>query len=79
MVPWEFERDGEVVQIKPDGPLIVLVGGAADLAVELAIAGTGVVFLFEEWLRPHLDSGALEPVLPDWWHPGGDPSQLGRR
>jgi DNA-binding transcriptional LysR family regulator len=31
------------------------------------VAGTGVIFLFEEWLRPHLDSGALEPVLVDWW------------
>ncbi|HEY0063469.1 MAG TPA: LysR family transcriptional regulator [Telluria sp.] len=67
MVPWGFERDGEVVQVKPDGPLIVQVGGAADLAVDMAVAGTGIVFLFEEWLRPHLDSGALEPVLPDWW------------
>ncbi len=67
MVPWEFERDGEVVRVDPVGPLLVSVGAAADLAVEAAIAGTGIVSLFEGWLRPHLDSGALEAVLEPWW------------
>lgn len=65
--PWEFERDGEEVQVDPTGPLIVRVGGATDLGVEAAIAGTGIIYLFEDWLRPHLDSGALEPVLESWW------------
>lgn len=48
-------------------PLIVCIGGAADLLIDAAIAGTGIVPLFEEWLRPHFDSGALEPVLEPWW------------
>jgi DNA-binding transcriptional LysR family regulator len=67
MAPWEFERDGEVVRVDPSGPLLVQVGAATDLAVEAAIAGTGIVYLFEDWLRQHLDSGALEPVLEPWW------------
>ena len=67
MVPWEFERGGEVVQVDPSGPLLVQVGTATDLAVEASIAGTGMLYLFEDWLRPHLDSGALEPVLEPWW------------
>ena len=67
MPPWEFERDGEVVRVDPAGPLIVRAGGATDLAVDAAIAGVGIVYLFEAWLRPHLDSGALEPVLKPWW------------
>jgi DNA-binding transcriptional LysR family regulator len=67
MSTWEFERDGEVVQVEVTGPLVVRAGAAIDLAVDAAIAGAGVVSLFEDWLRPHLDSGALEPVLEPWW------------
>jgi len=67
MPAWEFERDGEKAMVDPTGPLIVTAGGASDLAVDAAIAGLGVVGLFEDWLRPHFDSGALEPVLEPWW------------
>lgn len=64
---WEFERDGEVVKVDVTGPLTVSLGGATDLLVDAAIAGTGIVPLFEDWLRPHFESGALEPVLEPWW------------
>lgn len=67
MPNWEFERDGELVVVEPKGPLIVQAGGAVDLAVDAAVAGIGIVGLFEEWLRPQLESGALEPVLQPWW------------
>ena len=67
MPPWEFERDGEMVRVDPTGPLIVRAGGATDLAIDAAIAGAGVVYLFEDWLRPHLASGALERILEPWW------------
>ena len=66
MPPWEFEREGEVLRVDPPGPLLVRVN-AIDLAVEAAIAGAGIVYHFEDWLRPHFDSGALEPVLQEWW------------
>jgi DNA-binding transcriptional LysR family regulator len=65
---WEFEQGGEVVRVDPTGPLLVRLGAAADhLMVSAAVAGLGVIHLFEDWLRPHLDSGALEPVLAPWW------------
>ena len=67
MPAWEFERDGEVVKVDPTGRLIVRVGAATELAVDAALAGSGVIHLFEDWLRPHLDAGALEPVLEPWW------------
>ena len=71
--PWEFESAGEVVKVEPDGPLVVSVGGAIDLMVDLACAGTGIVYLFEDWLRPHIARGALEPLLEDWWQPFSGP------
>ena len=67
LAPWEFERSGEVVRVDPTGPLVVQAGGASDLAIDAAVAGLGIVGLFEDWLQPYFDSGALEPVLEPWW------------
>ena len=67
MPAWEFEKDGETVLVEPTGPLVVRMGGASDLAVDAAVAGCGIVAMFEDWIRPQLDSGALEPVLEPWW------------
>ncbi len=64
---WEFERSGEVVRVDPGGPLVVRLGAAVDLAISAAVAGLGIIHLFEGWLRPELDTGALEPVLESWW------------
>jgi DNA-binding transcriptional LysR family regulator len=67
MSPWEFEQNGETVRVEPSGPLQVQIGAATDLMVDAAIGGVGIIYLFEDWLRPHLDSGALEPILQPWW------------
>jgi DNA-binding transcriptional LysR family regulator len=67
MAVWQFERDGEVVRLDPPGPLVVRPGAAVDLAISMALSGAGVVHLFEGMLQPHLDSGALEPILEPWW------------
>ncbi|PMQ06804.1 HTH-type transcriptional regulator PgrR [Dyella sp. AD56] len=67
MPVWEFERDGEVVRIEPTGPLRTRPGAALDLLIHGALAGLGVVHIYEGLLRPHLDSGALEPILESWW------------
>lgn len=66
-VVWEFERDGKVLQVDPPGPLVGSLGTATDLLVAAAIAGTGIIYLFEDWLEPHFESGALQPILQRWW------------
>ncbi|NOW49014.1 DNA-binding transcriptional LysR family regulator [Novosphingobium sp. SG751A] len=70
---WEFEKDGEVLRIDPPTRLLISPGLACDLLIEAAVAGLGIIFLFEDWLKPHLASGALEPVLEDWSTPFSGP------
>ena len=65
--PWEFEREGEIVRVEPGGPLIVRIGAGIDLAIDAAVAGVGIITIFEAMLRRHFDSGALVPVLEPWW------------
>jgi len=67
MAVWEFERDGEVVRVDPSGPLVIQPGLAAELIIDAAVAGLGIVSLFEDWLAPHFESRSLEPVLQPWW------------
>jgi DNA-binding transcriptional LysR family regulator len=67
MAAWEFERGGKIVKVNPTGPLVVSIASAADLVVEAAMAGSGVIYLFEDWLQPYFDRGVLKPVLQHWW------------
>jgi DNA-binding transcriptional LysR family regulator len=64
--PWEFARDGQTLTVEPTGPLVVT-PTVFDLAVSAAVAGHGVIYLFEEWLEPYMASGQLQPILRDWW------------
>jgi DNA-binding transcriptional LysR family regulator len=67
MAVWEFERDGELVRVDPVGSLIVRPGAASDLLISAAVAGLGIVRLFEDRLRPAISEGLLVPVLEPWW------------
>jgi len=63
-IAWEFERNGEIVRINAPGPLVAT---TIDLEISAAVAGLGVIKCFEGYLAPALASGALVPVLEDWW------------
>jgi DNA-binding transcriptional LysR family regulator len=61
--PWEFHRNGEVVEVKAKGRLVL-----NDLATKLAAcaAGNGVAQTIELGVGPMLASGSLVQILPDW-------------
>lgn len=66
LTAWEFEREGEVVIVDPPSRLIIGVDGAS-AAIDLACLGHGIICTFENWLNPYFQSGALEPVMQEWW------------
>lgn len=63
---WEFERHGEALAIEVSGPLVLDEGG---LMIQVAIAGTGLIFLSEPMVRDALADGRLVQVLDDWTPP----------
>ena len=68
MPAWEFERDGEIVRVDPSGPLLVAARRRRPTCWSTRRSpASASSIMFEDWLRPHLDSGALEPIL----EPGG--------
>lgn len=67
VVPFEFEKGGEIVRVDPPGQLIVRPGAAGELLLSSAIAGLGIINSFDDLLAPYFASGALEPVLEPWW------------
>jgi DNA-binding transcriptional LysR family regulator len=64
--PWEFERDGEVVKIEPEGPLI---STSPSLHLRAGLAGVGFISAFDGHVREALAAGALISVLEDWLPP----------
>ncbi|WP_424134126.1 LysR substrate-binding domain-containing protein [Roseomonas chloroacetimidivorans] len=63
MFTWEFERDGRVVTIRPEGPLVT---NDAQLAIAAAADGAGFYLTFEGWAHASIAAGRLAPVLQDW-------------
>ena len=58
--------DGAEVLVRPEGPLLANSGEAL---IPALLAGLGIAWLPDFIVRPHLDSGAVEAILPDWTPP----------
>lgn len=63
---WEFERRGQVQNVRVESPLIF---NASHHIVDAALQELGVAFLPEDEFAPHLEQGHLERVLDAWCPP----------
>jgi DNA-binding transcriptional LysR family regulator len=63
---WEFERGAEKLEAAVAGSLIV---NDPDLAVQAAVDGVGLAFLFRYQIQAALTAGKLITVLKDWTPP----------
>ncbi len=63
---WEFERDGRALNVRVDGPLVV---NDIYLALDAAIAGSGLALVMEDIAAPHGLGGRLVRVLDPWCLP----------
>jgi DNA-binding transcriptional LysR family regulator len=59
---WELQEDGRELAVDTHGPAIV---NDPRYAVELALAGVGLVYAFAPLVADHVAAGRLEIVLPD--------------
>lgn len=60
---WEFEKDGQALELELDGPLVL---GEDLLILRAALDGAGIAFLFEDYVREAVAQGRLVRVLEDW-------------
>jgi DNA-binding transcriptional LysR family regulator len=61
--PWEFQRDGEVVEVKVSSRLMM---DDPSVAVHACLSGQGVFQALAIGLAPLLASGELAQILPEW-------------
>jgi DNA-binding transcriptional LysR family regulator len=67
---WEFEKDGEVIRVQPEGPLIT---NSGELEIAAAEAGLGLLASFEGFVDKAIAAGRLETVLDAWLPPFSGP------
>ncbi|MDQ0474733.1 LysR family transcriptional regulator [Labrys wisconsinensis] len=63
---WEFERDGQALDVHVPGPLTF---NEPQLMLEAALDGLGVGYLLDHEVAPHVANGRLIRLLADWTPP----------
>jgi DNA-binding transcriptional LysR family regulator len=63
---WEFERDGQRLEVRPAGPLIF---NEPALMLECALDSLGIAYILEHEAAPHLDHDRLVRLLAGWTPP----------
>lgn len=64
LLPWELGREGEALQVRVDGQVIV---SNVYQKLEAALGGLGIATLPEDVALPHVESGRLKWVMEAWF------------
>ncbi len=63
---WEFEKDGQTLNVRVDGQLVF---NSTVPILRASLAGHGLAFVPEDMALPHIENGELVRVLDDWCQP----------
>jgi DNA-binding transcriptional LysR family regulator len=63
---WEFERGGEEIAVRMNGPLVMNDG---EMLEEAALDGLALAYTFESQVAKYIADGRLVRVLEDWCQP----------
>lgn len=63
VMEWKFIKDGNVVSLRPAGNMLV---DNSDILLSCGLAGLGIIQATFDALAPHIASGTLEEVLPQY-------------
>lgn len=63
---WEFEKGHDELKVRVEGQLVF---NGVGLILQAALAGSGLAYLPEDLVRPHLAKKRLKRVLKDWCAP----------
>ncbi|MBX8508551.1 LysR family transcriptional regulator [Pseudomonas cichorii] len=61
--PWEFEREGNQLNVRVDGQLVY---NSTHEVLDAVIAGLGLAYIPEDMARPYIRSGHLIQCLEEW-------------
>lgn len=70
MLPWEFERDGEVINVSPPARLTT---NSVEMQRAAVAAGLGIGCTFEDFYADLLAAGSVVEILPEWSTPFSGP------
>lgn len=60
---WEFENGSHTLNVRVEGRLTFT---SLDRILAASLAGFGLAYLPEDFVRPHIEAGRLRQVLDDW-------------
>lgn len=63
LLEWQFRKGSETWNHIPAGSLLF---NSSEALIDLAVRGTGVIYMLDVLIRPAVSAGTLKPILSDW-------------